>query len=37
MVVRSPLAECARSGGEGADALFAKLKNPYYLRRRTRR
>ncbi|HEU4969822.1 FAD-binding protein [Sphingomonas sp.] len=31
MVVRSPLAECARSGGKGADALFAKLKNPYYL------
>nr|WP_198159858.1 MULTISPECIES: FAD-dependent oxidoreductase [Sphingomonas] len=31
MVVRSPLAECARSGGQGADALFAKLKNPYYL------
>jgi hypothetical protein len=31
MVVRSPLAECARSGGAGADALFAKLKNPYYL------
>ncbi|GAO40483.1 hypothetical protein SCH01S_48_01440 [Sphingomonas changbaiensis NBRC 104936] len=31
MVVHSPLAECARSGGQGADALFAKLKNPYYL------
>jgi FAD/FMN-containing dehydrogenase len=31
MVVRSPLAECARAGGQGADALFAKLKNPYYL------
>ena len=31
MVVRSPLVECARSGGQGADALFAKLKNPYYL------
>ncbi|WP_298167528.1 FAD-binding oxidoreductase [Novosphingobium sp.] len=29
--VDSPLEACARSGGEGAEALFAKLKNPYFL------
>jgi FAD/FMN-containing dehydrogenase len=29
--IRSPLVECARNHGAGADALFAKLKNPYYL------
>lgn len=31
MVVRSPLVECARARGKGADAVFAKLKNPYFL------
>jgi FAD/FMN-containing dehydrogenase len=29
--IRSPLAECAAAGGAGADALFAALKNPYFL------
>jgi hypothetical protein len=29
--IRSPLVECARTHGAGADALFASLKNPYYL------
>ena len=29
--IRSPLVECARHRGAGADALFAALKNPYYL------
>lgn len=29
--VPSPLVEAARRGGAGADALFAKLQNPYYL------
>lgn len=29
--IRSPLVECAREGGAGADTLFAALKNPYYL------
>lgn len=29
--VHSPLVEAARSGSAGADALFRKLKNPYYL------
>lgn len=29
--VDSPLEGCARSGGKGADTLFAQLKNPYYL------
>lgn len=29
--VRSPLQACADAGGAGADALFARLKNPYYL------
>lgn len=29
--IRSPLVECARSHGAGAEALFAALKNPYYL------
>ena len=29
--VRSPLVECARNHGAGADRLFAALKNPYYL------
>ncbi|MEO7864844.1 MAG: FAD-binding protein, partial [Sphingomicrobium sp.] len=29
--VRSPLARCRDSGGEGADALFASLKNPYRI------
>jgi FAD/FMN-containing dehydrogenase len=29
--VHSPLVAAARSGGTGADALFAALKNPYYL------
>ena len=29
--VDSPLVAAARSGGTGADALFAALKNPYYL------
>lgn len=29
--VRSPLADCAAAGGAGADALFARLKNPYFL------
>lgn len=29
--IRSPLVECARNNGAGADALFARLKNPYYL------
>jgi len=29
--VHSPLAAAAESGGRGADALFAALKNPYYL------
>jgi len=27
----SPLAELARNGGRGADALFRQLKNPYFL------
>jgi len=31
ITVCSPLKECARSGGQGADALFAKCKNPYFL------
>ena len=31
LAVRSPLLECAEAGGAGADALFARLKNPYYL------
>ncbi len=29
--VHSPLVAAAESGGRGADALFAALKNPYYL------
>lgn len=29
--VNSPLVAAARAGGAGADALFAALKNPYYL------
>jgi FAD/FMN-containing dehydrogenase len=29
--IRSPLVECARNHGRGADALFKALKNPYYL------
>ena len=29
--VRSPLAEVARAGGAGADELFARIQNPYYL------
>jgi FAD/FMN-containing dehydrogenase len=29
--IRSPLVECAEHHGAGADALFAALKNPYYL------
>jgi FAD/FMN-containing dehydrogenase len=29
--IRSPLVECAENHGAGADALFAALKNPYYL------
>ncbi len=29
--IDSPLDACARAGGAGADALFARLKNPYYL------
>lgn len=29
--IRSPLVECARNHGAGADSLFAALKNPYYL------
>ena len=29
--VESPLEACAQSGGAGATALFARLKNPYYL------
>jgi FAD/FMN-containing dehydrogenase len=29
--IRSPLVECARNHGAGAQALFAALKNPYYL------
>ena len=31
LAVESPLDACARSGGTGAAALFARLKNPYYL------
>jgi FAD/FMN-containing dehydrogenase len=29
--IRSPLVECVRNHGIGAGALFAALKNPYYL------
>lgn len=29
--IRSPLVECARKHGAGADQLFAALKNPFYL------
>ena len=29
--IQSPLVAAAKSGGVGADALFAALKNPYYL------
>ena len=29
--VRSPLAEVAKAGGAGADDLFARIQNPYYL------
>ena len=29
--VSSPLAEVAKAGGAGADALFARIQNPYYL------
>lgn len=29
--VRSPLAECAKAGGKGSDALFKAIKNPYYI------
>jgi FAD/FMN-containing dehydrogenase len=29
--IKSPLVKCARNHGAGADALFAALKNPYYL------
>ena len=29
--VDSPLEACAQAGGKGSDALFLKLKNPYYL------
>ena len=31
IAVNSPLVAAARSGGVGADSLFASLKNPYYL------
>ncbi len=31
IAVASPLEACVRAGGAGADALFARLKNPYYL------
>ena len=31
LAIRSPLDACAGSGGADAPALFAKLKNPYYL------
>lgn len=31
MKVNSPLEACAQGRGAGADALFLKLKNPYYL------
>src|SRR5918993_3459011 len=31
MPVASPLEACARAGGAGAEALFRKVKNPYYL------
>ena len=31
MRVRSPLAEVARAGGVGADELFARIQNPYFL------
>jgi len=29
--LNSPLVESARNGGAGADALFAKIQNPYFL------
>jgi hypothetical protein len=29
--IDSPLVECARNHGLGANRLFAALKNPYYL------
>ncbi|MDQ8756209.1 FAD-binding oxidoreductase [Sphingosinicella sp. LHD-64] len=29
--IRSPLVDCARAGGEGAEALFERINNPYYL------
>jgi FAD/FMN-containing dehydrogenase len=29
--VRSPLTACAEAGGAGAEALFARIKNPYFL------
>jgi FAD/FMN-containing dehydrogenase len=29
--VESPLEACAREGGHGAAALFARLKNPYFI------
>ena len=29
--LHSPLVQCAKDGGAGADELFARLKNPYYL------
>ena len=29
--INSPLEECAKAGGIGSDALFSRLKNPYYL------
>ncbi|MGH6706839.1 MAG: FAD-dependent oxidoreductase [Sphingomicrobium sp.] len=31
IAVRSPLVELAANGGAGADALFAQIKNPYFL------
>ena len=31
MTPASPLEACARAGGEGAEALFRSLKNPYYI------
>jgi FAD/FMN-containing dehydrogenase len=31
MPVRSPLVAAAQAGGAGADALFEKLRNPYFL------
>ncbi|OYW79248.1 MAG: hypothetical protein B7Z26_08380 [Asticcacaulis sp. 32-58-5] len=30
--VQSPLDDCVKANGTGADALFARIKNPYFLR-----